>query len=93
MRILVVLLIFCRTFEALGAVIEPHQVVATLSCITSVSRSLVAGGESFPAGQLHVLTLLRMALPGIDMNDFRKSMVMPLSSHLNHVLYAITLYR
>ena len=55
--------------------IEPHQVVATLSCLTSVARPLVAGGEEFPAGQLHVLTLLRLALPGIDPNDFRKSMV------------------
>ena len=64
-----------RTFEALGAVIEPHQVVATLSCLTSVARPLVAGGEVFPAGQLHMLTLLRLALPGIDPNDFRKSMV------------------
>ena len=68
-----------RTFEALGAVIEPHQVVATLSCLTSVARPLVAGGEEFPAGQLHVLTLLRLALPGIDPNDFRKSMVSSLS--------------
>ena len=62
-----------RTFEALGAVIEPHQVVATLSCVTSIARSLVS--DEFPGGQLHVLALLRLALPGIDPNDFRKSMV------------------
>jgi len=61
-----------RTFEALGAVIEPHQVVATLSCVTSIARSLVS--DEFPGGQLHVLALLRLALPGIDPNDFRKSM-------------------
>ncbi len=33
--------------------------------------------SSEDVGQLHVLTLLRLSLPGIDPNDFRKSMVSP----------------
>eukprot|EP00794_Sanderia_malayensis_P017775 gene17775-19551_t len=61
-----------RTFSALESILEPHQVVSTLSCITSVARCLLSSKE---VGQLHVLALLRLALPGIDPNDFRKSMV------------------
>lgn len=63
-----------RTFEALETLVEPHQVTATLTCITSVARSLVTGGEHFPEAPTHVLPLLRLVLPGLDPNDFRKSM-------------------
>lgn len=65
---------FYRTFEALETLVEPHQVTATLTCITSVARSLVTGGEHFPEAPTHVLPLLRLVLPGLDPNDFRKSM-------------------
>ena len=63
-----------RTFEALETLLEPHQVTATLTCITSVTRVLVTGGGHFPAAPTHILPLLRFVLPGIDPNDFRKSM-------------------
>ena len=65
---------FCRTFEALETLLEPHQVTATLTCITSVARVLVTGGDRFPSAPTHVLPLMRFVLPGIDPNDFRKSM-------------------
>jgi len=65
---------FYSTFEALETLVEPHQVTATLMCITSVSRSLASGGEHLPSAPTNILPLLRLVLPGIDPNDFRKSM-------------------
>jgi len=63
-----------RTFEALETLVEPHQVTATLTCITSVAKILTSGGENFPEAPKHVVPLLYLVLPGIDPNDFRKSM-------------------
>lgn len=63
-----------KTYEALETLVEPHQVTATLSCITSVARVLVTGGDHLPDAPTHVLRLLYLVLPGIDANDFRKSM-------------------
>ncbi|XP_047137768.2 proteasome activator complex subunit 4A isoform X1 [Hydra vulgaris] len=63
-----------RTVEALETIVEPHQVTAALQCLTSVSRTLVSGGDHFPAAPTHILTLLYAVLPGIDPNDFHKTM-------------------
>lgn len=60
-----------RTYAALETLTEPHQVVSTLSCVTTVSRTLVSD-ERFPEGRAHVFNLLMLALPGIDPNDFQK---------------------
>jgi len=59
---------------ALGTLTEPHQLTATLNCVTSVARALVRPDESYPAGRSHVLPLLQLVLPGIDPNDFRKAL-------------------
>ena len=61
--------------EALETLVEPHQVTETLSCMTSVSRVLVTGGDHFPTAPTLVMPLLYQVLPGIDPNDFRKSMM------------------
>ena len=70
---IVQILIF-RTYEALETLVEPHQVTATLACITSVARVLVTGGGHLPDAPTNILRLLYLVLPGIDPNDFRKSM-------------------
>jgi len=59
----------------LGTLTEPHQLTATLNCVTSVARALVRPDASYPAGRSHVLPLLQLVLPGIDPNDFRKALV------------------
>ncbi len=33
------------TYTALETLTEPHQVIATLQCLTAVSRSLLSGGN------------------------------------------------
>ncbi|XP_032233646.1 proteasome activator complex subunit 4 isoform X2 [Nematostella vectensis] len=63
-----------KLYVALDTLIEPHQLTATLNCVTSVARALVKPNGSFPAGKSHVLPLLQLVLPGIDPNDFRKAM-------------------
>lgn len=64
-----------RLYVALGTLTEPHQLTATLNCVTSVARALVRPDASYPAGRSHVLPLLQLVLPGIDPNDFRKALV------------------
>ena len=60
---------------ALETLTEPHQVVSTLSCATVVSRSLLSADSNYPEGRSHLFMLLRLAIPGIDPNDFRKMLV------------------
>ena len=64
-----------RLYVALGTLTEPHQLTATLNCVTSVARALVRPDASYPAGRSHVLPLLQLVLPGVDPNDFRKALV------------------
>ena len=73
--IVVILSFLQRLYVALATLTEPHQLIATLNCVTSVARALVRPDASYPAGRRHVLTLLQLVLPGIDPNDFRKSLV------------------
>ncbi|CAH3144364.1 unnamed protein product [Porites evermanni] len=63
-----------KLYVALGTLTEPHQLTATLNCVTSVARALVRPDASYPAGRSHVLPLLQLVLPGIDPNDFRKAL-------------------
>ena len=65
---------YIRTYAALETLTEPHQVISTLSCVTAVARSLVSD-EQFPEGRVHIFDLLRLALPGIDLNDVPKMLV------------------
>ena len=43
-------------------------------CITSIVRPLACGSEHLPSAPTNILPLLRLVMPGIDPNDFRKSM-------------------
>eukprot|EP00118_Oscarella_pearsei_P016564 m.158850 g.158850 ORF g.158850 m.158850 type:complete len:1318 (+) comp38755_c1_seq1:297-4250(+) len=61
-----------RTYCSLDTLTEPHQLHATLRSLASVSRVLV-DGKRFPEGPSHVLPLLNLVLPGIDPNDFIKT--------------------
>uniref|UniRef100_A0A8C5PB42 Proteasome activator subunit 4 n=1 Tax=Leptobrachium leishanense TaxID=445787 RepID=A0A8C5PB42_9ANUR len=64
-----------RTYPALETLTEPHQLIATLTCVIGVARSLVSGGRWFPEGPSHMLPLLMRSLPGVDPNDFSKCMI------------------
>ncbi len=107
------------TYTALETLTEPHQVLATLQCLTAVSRELLSGGHGrwvrregekrvgllgfyvcspflrYPEGKKHLFSILTHALPGIDSNDFRKTLVrVRLSGALlwYSVLHSFTVY-
>lgn len=64
-----------RVYTTLDSLTEPHKMTASLQCLVSVSRPLVAGHNGFTAGRTHVIPILFASLPGIDPNDFRKTSV------------------
>ncbi|XP_071784078.1 proteasome activator complex subunit 4-like [Asterias amurensis] len=64
-----------KTYTALDTLIEPHQLVATVSCMVSVSKSLLTSSKLYPEGPSHLLPILSAMLPGIDPNDFSKCMI------------------
>ncbi|PIK56150.1 putative proteasome activator complex subunit 4 isoform X2 [Apostichopus japonicus] len=72
---LVVAPLLDKTYHALETLTEPHQLVATLSCVLAVSRTLLKGGKWLPDGPAHLMPLLQSCLPGIDANDNKKCMV------------------
>ena len=41
---LFIVCMFFSTYTAFDTLIEPHQLTATLQCVTTVSRSLLSGG-------------------------------------------------
>lgn len=64
-----------KMYPAMETLIEPHRLIACMICIVSVVRPMLASTKHYPEGQSHVLPLLNLALPGIDPNDFRKTLV------------------
>ncbi|XP_072167902.1 proteasome activator complex subunit 4-like [Diadema setosum] len=64
-----------KTYKALDTLTEPHQLIATVSCVVAVAGTMLKGGKWLPDGPTHLLPLLHAILPGIDPNDFAKCMV------------------
>lgn len=54
---------------------EPHRFTSILACLTRVLRQVVRQTPSYPQGQTFVLPLITAVLPGIDLNDFKKTVV------------------
>lgn len=63
-----------RMYMAFETLTEPHQLSAMLHSLAFVSRVML-NREKFPDGASHALPLLKLVLPGIDPNDFFKSVV------------------
>ncbi|XP_062510278.1 proteasome activator complex subunit 4-like [Corticium candelabrum] len=61
-----------RMYMAFETLTEPHQLSAMLHSLAFVSRVML-NREKFPDGASHALPLLKLVLPGIDPNDFFKS--------------------
>ncbi|KAK0043720.1 proteasome activator complex subunit 4, partial [Biomphalaria pfeifferi] len=60
-----------KMYQAMETLTEPHRV---FTFIIAITWPLVSSVESYPEGQLHVLPLLKLSLPGIDPNDNRKTL-------------------
>ena len=55
--------------------IEPHRLSACLLCLVSTARTVLTSSHFYSDGPSHLLPLLQLSLPGIDPNDFKKSVV------------------
>lgn len=64
-----------RVYQTLDSLTEPNKMTASLLCLVSVSRALVAGHMGYTTGKTHVIPILYATLPGIDSNDFRKTSI------------------
>ncbi|ORZ04733.1 hypothetical protein BCR42DRAFT_474389 [Absidia repens] len=57
-----------RIYPSLETLTETHRTTSALSILTDISLPLFSR-DHYPAGGKHLLPLLHLALPGIDMND------------------------
>ncbi|XP_054158581.1 proteasome activator complex subunit 4B-like [Oppia nitens] len=65
-----------KLYSALETLTEPHRLSASMQCVVSIARALVASDNpKYSDGRLHVLPLLLNSLDGLDVNDMRKCMV------------------
>ncbi|KJE97899.1 proteasome activator subunit 4 [Capsaspora owczarzaki ATCC 30864] len=61
-----------RIYPALETVTETHQTSAALACLAGLSR-LLFWRRFYPGGAQHLPALLQLILPGIDVNDWKKT--------------------
>jgi len=54
---------------------EAHRFTSIMTCLTRITRQLVRQTSDYSQGQTYVLPLLMSVLPGIDLNDFKKTSV------------------
>jgi proteasome activator subunit 4 len=70
-------------YPAMETLIEPHRLIACMYCLTASARPMLTARKYYPEGPTHVLPLLQLALPGIDPNDFKKTLVCYLTKKSN----------
>lgn len=64
-----------KMYPAMETLTEPHRLIACMTCIVGVCRPMLRAKKWYPEGPLHILPLLNLSLPGIDSNDFKKSVM------------------
>ncbi|CAF1412458.1 unnamed protein product, partial [Adineta steineri] len=64
-----------KHFLAIDSMTEPHRFTSIITCLTHIARQIVQQTPSYSQGQIYVLPLLISVLPGIDLNDFKKTSV------------------
>ncbi|KAH8919753.1 hypothetical protein BT69DRAFT_1352911 [Atractiella rhizophila] len=61
-----------RAYPALENLVETNRTSACLTALASVSQPLVSR-EAYPAGAKHIVPLLELCIPGLDVNDPNKT--------------------
>ncbi|KAI8975614.1 hypothetical protein BDF20DRAFT_879640 [Mycotypha africana] len=61
-----------RIYPSLETLTETHRTSSALGILTDIALPLITR-ENYPAGGKHLLPLLHLAIPGIDMNDPSKT--------------------
>lgn len=61
-----------RAYPALETVLETHRTTATLTALSALAGPLISR-DIYPAGAKHLVPLLELSLPGLDVNDPTKT--------------------
>ena len=61
---------------------ESHRLIACLSSVFSVYKSMLGNSKWYPEGRLHIIPIMNLCLPGLDSNDIRKCLVRYTNSRL-----------
>jgi len=64
-----------KLFISIDNASEPHRFTSILTCLTRVLRQVVRQTPTYAQGQTFILPLITAVLPGIDLNDFKKTLV------------------
>ncbi|CAF1001262.1 unnamed protein product [Rotaria sordida] len=64
-----------KLFASIDNTNEPHRFTSIMTCLTRITRQLVRQTACYSQGQTYVLPLIMSVLPGIDLNDFKKTSV------------------
>ncbi|CAF3730398.1 unnamed protein product [Rotaria sp. Silwood1] len=64
-----------KLFASIDNTNEPHRFTSIMTCLTRITRQLVRQTSCYSQGQTYVLPLITSVLPGIDLNDFKKTLV------------------
>ncbi|CAM2708912.1 unnamed protein product [Rotaria socialis] len=64
-----------KLFLSIDNLTEAHRFTSLMHCLKRITRSLVRQTSSYSQGQIYILPLLTVILPGIDLNDFEKTNV------------------
>ncbi|KAI5481022.1 proteasome activator subunit 4 [Pseudohyphozyma bogoriensis] len=62
-----------RAYPALEGLLETHRTSAIINALSTLSPPLISR-EIYPAGAKHLIPLLELCLPGLDVNDPMKTM-------------------
>ncbi|CAF3676972.1 unnamed protein product [Rotaria sordida] len=64
-----------KLFASIDNTNEPHRFTSIMTCLTRITRQLVRQTACYSQGQTYVLPLIMSVLPGIDLNDFKKTSI------------------
>ncbi|UJR24623.1 hypothetical protein I4U23_005997 [Adineta vaga] len=72
---LIIPMIVEKHFSSIDSITEPHRFTSIMKCLTHISRQIVQQTTTYSQGQIYVLPLLMSVLPGIDLNDWKKTFI------------------
>ena len=63
-----------RVYSSLETLTESHRTLASIGALGVCSNTLF-NGQSYPEGCRHLIPLLNLTLPGLDINDYQKTIL------------------
>jgi proteasome activator subunit 4 len=63
-----------RIYSSLETLTESHRTLASIGAL-GVTANTLFNGQSYPEGCRHLIPLLHLTLPGLDINDYHKTIM------------------